>query len=202
MLWYYIRDVLQEDEFLAGLQEKAQLATESTGWEFAVAGLLDVNVYHRLATVGFPLGILPRGETICVHAVTHPHGVSWWILPLPISDTLTRCLERIPSTEDGRRLEISDVPHAREDWALCLCQGATSGEDRPWPHCRPWNHLRRLKQERRAFDQVAASRACSPRRLGCVGPSAMCEGKTTARETADVGTSRQGTRGDRPGSVY
>lgn len=75
MLWYYTRDILKEDELLSGLQEKAYLAQESTGWEFAVIGILDVNVYIRLATVGLELGILPRGETICAHTVTQPPGV-------------------------------------------------------------------------------------------------------------------------------
>ncbi|KAJ5771983.1 hypothetical protein N7520_002512 [Penicillium odoratum] len=85
VLWYYTRDILQEHEFLAGLQEKVQLATESTGWEYAVAGFLDINVYHRLATVGLPLGILPRGETICGHAVTQPPG-SVFFLPKMVED--------------------------------------------------------------------------------------------------------------------
>ncbi len=75
MLWYYGRDLENEPELLAGLQEKACLAQESSGWEFAVVGLLDVNVYIRLATVGLKLGILPRGETICAHTVTQPPGV-------------------------------------------------------------------------------------------------------------------------------
>lgn len=75
MLWYYTRDILKEHEFLSGLQEKAHLAQESTGWEFAVIGILDVNFYIRLATVGLQLGILPRGETICAHTVTQTPGV-------------------------------------------------------------------------------------------------------------------------------
>jgi hypothetical protein len=75
MLWYYTRDIFNEDDFLSGLQEKVCLAQESTGWEFAVIGILDVNYYIRLATIGLPLGILPRGETICAHTVTQPPGV-------------------------------------------------------------------------------------------------------------------------------
>ena len=75
MLWYYTRDLDKEPEFLAGLQEKACLAQESSGWEYAVIGLLDVNVYIRLATVGLQLAILPRGETLCAHTVTQPPGV-------------------------------------------------------------------------------------------------------------------------------
>jgi hypothetical protein len=75
MLWYYTRGILHEPEFLSGLQEKAYLAQESTGWEYVVIGLLDVNYYHRLVTVGLPLAILPRGETICAHTVTRPPGV-------------------------------------------------------------------------------------------------------------------------------
>ena len=76
MLWYYTRDVLKEEEFLSGLQEKAYLAKESAGWEFAIIGILDINVYIRLATVGVQLGILPRGETLCAHTVIQPPGVS------------------------------------------------------------------------------------------------------------------------------
>lgn len=77
VLWYYTRDILQEDEFLAGVQEKAKLAQESTGWDYAVIGILDVDVYIRLATVGLELGILPRGETLCAHTVTQPPGVCY-----------------------------------------------------------------------------------------------------------------------------
>lgn len=75
MLWYYARDLDNEPELLAGLQEKACLAQESSGWEYAVVGVLDVNVYIRLATVGLQLAILPRGETLCAHTVTQPPGV-------------------------------------------------------------------------------------------------------------------------------
>ncbi|KAM3508307.1 hypothetical protein MY11210_006776 [Beauveria gryllotalpidicola] len=80
MLWYYGRHLENEPEFLAGLQEKACLAQESSGWEFSVIGLLDVNVYIRLAAVGLKLGILPRGETICAHTVTQPPG-SVFLMP-------------------------------------------------------------------------------------------------------------------------
>lgn len=75
MLWYYTRDIEAEAELLAGLQEKADLAKECTGWQFAVIGILDIHVYIRLATHGLQLGILPRGETICAHTVTRPPGV-------------------------------------------------------------------------------------------------------------------------------
>ena len=75
MLWYYTRDIFKETEFLSGLQEKLDVAHETTGWEFAIIGILDVNFYTRLATVGVPLGILPRGETLCAHTVTQPPGV-------------------------------------------------------------------------------------------------------------------------------
>lgn len=75
MLWYYTRDLDEHPELLAGLQEKACLAQENSGWEYAVVGLLDVNVYIRLATVGLQLAILPRGETLCAHTVTQPPGV-------------------------------------------------------------------------------------------------------------------------------
>ena len=75
MLWYYTRDIINETEFLSGLQEKVHIAQESTGWDFSIIGILDLNFYIRLATVGVPLGILPRGETICAHTVAQPPGV-------------------------------------------------------------------------------------------------------------------------------
>ena len=75
MLWYYAQDLDSNPDFLTGLQEKACLAQESSGWEYAVIGILDVNVYIRLATVGLDLAILPRGETLCAHTVTQPPGV-------------------------------------------------------------------------------------------------------------------------------
>ena len=75
MLWYYTRDIFKEKEFLSGLQEKVCIAKESTGWDCAIVGILDINFYTRLATVGTPLGILPRGETICGHVVAQPPGV-------------------------------------------------------------------------------------------------------------------------------
>lgn len=76
MLWYHTRDILDDHEFLDGLQKKASFAQESTGWEFAVIGIQDVNYYIRLAVVGLELGILPRGETLCAHTVTQPPSVS------------------------------------------------------------------------------------------------------------------------------
>jgi hypothetical protein len=76
MLWYYTRGIEEETELLAGLQEKADLAKECTGWQFSVVGILDFDVYIRLATHGLQLGILPRGETLCAHTVTQPPGVS------------------------------------------------------------------------------------------------------------------------------
>ncbi|ETS76073.1 hypothetical protein PFICI_11460 [Pestalotiopsis fici W106-1] len=85
MLWYYTRNIFDESEFLCGLKEKVFLAQESTGWEFAVIGLLDINIYIRLATIGLPLGDLPRGETICAHTVIQPPG-SVFLLPNMLED--------------------------------------------------------------------------------------------------------------------
>ncbi|KAJ6025005.1 hypothetical protein N7540_005802 [Penicillium herquei] len=106
MLWYYTRDVLKEEEFLSGLQEKAHLATESTGWEYAIIGILDMDVYIRLATVGVHLGILPRGETICAHTVTQPPG-SVFHLPSLMEDWRFR---ECPYLEQGGIYAYAGVP--------------------------------------------------------------------------------------------
>ncbi|KAH6963330.1 putative histidine kinase HHK3p [Fusarium avenaceum] len=106
MLWYYTRDLDNEPELLAGLQEKACLAQENSGWEFAVIGLLDANVYIRLATVGLELSILPRGETICAHTVTQPPG-NVFLLPNMLEDWRFR---ECPYVEQGGLVAYAGVP--------------------------------------------------------------------------------------------
>ncbi|KAM6536038.1 hypothetical protein FALCPG4_005558 [Fusarium falciforme] len=106
MLWYYTRDIINEPELLAGLQEKACLAQESTGWEYAVIGVLDVNVYIRLATVGLELAILPRGETLCAHTVTQPPG-NVFLLPNMMEDWRFR---ESPYVEQGGLTAYAGVP--------------------------------------------------------------------------------------------
>ncbi|KAI0158114.1 hypothetical protein GGR57DRAFT_35765 [Xylariaceae sp. FL1272] len=80
MLWYYTRDILDQHEFLRGLQEKLAVAHESSGWEYVVIGGLDINVYIRLAAFGLLLAILPRGETTCSHTISQPPG-SVFLMP-------------------------------------------------------------------------------------------------------------------------
>ncbi|KAL4728245.1 hypothetical protein ACLX1H_004987 [Fusarium chlamydosporum] len=106
MLWYYASDLEEEPELLAGLQEKACLAQENSGWEFAVVGLLDVNVYIRLATVGLQLAILPRGETLCAHTVTQPPG-NVFLLPNMLEDWRFR---ESPYVEQGGLIAYAGVP--------------------------------------------------------------------------------------------
>ncbi|OPB41145.1 histidine kinase HHK3 [Trichoderma guizhouense] len=106
MLWYYTRDILSETEFLSGLQEKAHLAQESTGWEFVVIGILDVNYYIRLASIGLPLAILPRGETLCAHTVTQPPG-NVFLLPNMMEDWRFR---NSPYVESGGLRAYAGAP--------------------------------------------------------------------------------------------
>ncbi|CAH0045330.1 unnamed protein product [Clonostachys solani] len=106
MLWYYTRGILDEPEFRAGLQEKVQLAQESTGWEFAIAGILDINFYIRIATVGVAISILPRGETLCAHTVTQPPG-SIFLLPNMLEDWR---FQKSPYIESGGLLAYAGAP--------------------------------------------------------------------------------------------
>ncbi|KAJ5114028.1 histidine kinase HHK3 [Penicillium angulare] len=106
VLWYFTRDVIKEDEFLSGLQQKVHLAQESAGWEFAVIGILDVDMYTRLATVGLELGNLPRGETICAHTVTQPPG-NVFLLPNLMEDWR---FQRCPYLESGGLVAYAGVP--------------------------------------------------------------------------------------------
>ncbi|EKJ70893.1 hypothetical protein FPSE_08944 [Fusarium pseudograminearum CS3096] len=102
----YPRDLDEHPELLAGLQEKACLAQENSGWEYAVVGLLDVNVYIRLATVGLQLAILPRGETLCAHTVTQPPG-NVFLLPNMLEDWRYR---ESPCVEHGGLIAYAGVP--------------------------------------------------------------------------------------------
>ncbi|CAH0032904.1 unnamed protein product [Clonostachys rhizophaga] len=106
MLWYYTRGILDEPEFRAGLQEKVQLAQESTGWEFAIVGILDINFYIRIATVGVPVSILPRGETLCAHTVTQPPG-SIFLLPNMLEDWR---YQKSPYAESGGLQAYAGAP--------------------------------------------------------------------------------------------
>ncbi|KAF2011262.1 histidine kinase HHK3 [Aaosphaeria arxii CBS 175.79] len=79
MLWYYTRGSLEDVELQSRLQEKAHLASETIGWEFVVIGLLDHNTYTRLVTVGVPLAVLPRRETMCAHTINQPHDTPFML---------------------------------------------------------------------------------------------------------------------------
>ncbi|KAK6222715.1 hypothetical protein LQW54_000896 [Pestalotiopsis sp. IQ-011] len=125
MLWYYTRDIFNESEFLCGLQEKLLLAQESTGWECVVIGLLDMDVYVRLATIGPPLAVLPRGETICAHTVTQPPR-SVFLLPDLMEDWRFR---NCPYVESGGLMAYGGVPLRLQNGddeavglgSLCVC---------------------------------------------------------------------------------
>ncbi|KAL3493510.1 hypothetical protein BJX62DRAFT_200187 [Aspergillus germanicus] len=131
MLWYYTRGIEEETELLAGLQEKADLAKECTGWQFSVVGILDIDVYIRLATHGLQLGILPRGETLCAHTVTQPPG-SVFLLPELQEDWRFRTC---PYLEQGGLYAYAGVPlRLRHESGVTvglgsLCVASSKAED-------------------------------------------------------------------------
>lgn len=84
MLWYYTRDLTKDDDLLRRLQDKVDLVKEFIGWEFAICGLMDNDVYTRLVTAGLPLAVLPRRESTCAHTILQPSGVST-ILPVSLA---------------------------------------------------------------------------------------------------------------------
>ncbi|KAL3954638.1 hypothetical protein ACCO45_010201 [Purpureocillium lilacinum] len=116
MLWYYTRDLLDETEFLSGLQEKTSLAPG-----FVVIGILDVNFYIRLASIGLPLAILPRGETICAHTVTQPPG-SVFLLPNMMEDWRFR---ESPYVESGGLKAYAGAPlRLQNESGECVALGS------------------------------------------------------------------------------
>lgn len=87
LLWYYTstNDLMEDEQFLLGLQQKLDLVQAFMGWDFAIMGLLSEDVYTRIATAGLPLAILPRRESTCSHTINQPPG-SVFMLPNMASD--------------------------------------------------------------------------------------------------------------------
>ena len=75
MLWYYTKGITEDQELLHRIQEKVDLVNDFFGWEFALCGLMDNDVYERLATSNLPLAILPRRECTCAHTLQQNPGV-------------------------------------------------------------------------------------------------------------------------------
>ncbi|KAI9164118.1 histidine kinase HHK3 [Paramyrothecium foliicola] len=106
MLWYYTRNIASDAELLTRLQDKACLARDTVGWEFAIVGLLGLNEYTRLATKGLPLAILPRRESTCAHTINQPPG-SVFLLPNMADDWRFR---GSPHVEIGGLRSYAGVP--------------------------------------------------------------------------------------------
>jgi len=75
MLWYYTRNIEQDQKLMQKLTDKIDLVKEFMGWDFAIVGILSNNNYIRIATSGLPLAILPRRESTCSHTVNQQSGV-------------------------------------------------------------------------------------------------------------------------------
>ncbi|KAK7414977.1 hypothetical protein QQX98_006210 [Neonectria punicea] len=176
MLWYYTRDIFKETEFLSGLQEKVQLAKDSTDWEFAVIGIQDVNFYIRLATIGLPLAILPRGETICAHTVTQPPG-NVFMLPNMMEDWRFR---GSPYVESGGLRAYAGAPLRLQDesgncvglGSLCVASSTSQGpltktQQHTLAHLADWvvsdmvqcARSRRQRARRRMAELIATAQA-------------------------------------------
>ncbi|KAF4556356.1 Response regulator receiver domain-containing protein 4 [Elsinoe fawcettii] len=71
MLWYYTRDLVEDQDLLDRLQVKVNLLKDFIGWDIAILGLLENHAYRRVVTSGIGLARLPRRESPCSHIV---HG--------------------------------------------------------------------------------------------------------------------------------
>ena len=80
ILWYYTSYLKDNEDVVQRLREKVKTLQSIIGWEFVICGLLENNVYRRVATAGVPLAILPRREATCAHTVQYTAGVSY---PIP-----------------------------------------------------------------------------------------------------------------------
>lgn len=75
-LWYYTREVREDTLLLDTLQTIVNMVQSYFAWDCVIVGLVEQDVYTRLATAGCPLAVLPRRESTCAHTVMHdPHTV-------------------------------------------------------------------------------------------------------------------------------
>ena len=116
MLWYYTRDLEQDDDLIRRLQDKVDLIKEFIGWEFVICGLVDNDIYKRLVTVGLPLAILPRRESTCSHTILQSSGVSLRSGIPRILPATNICLVCFFHFQHGRRLAISRFASCRKRW--------------------------------------------------------------------------------------
>ncbi|KAF4537396.1 Histidine kinase hhk3p [Lasiodiplodia theobromae] len=84
MLWYYTKDIADDEELLQKLQGIVRLVRSFIGWEYVIMGILSENTYHRLVTHGVPLAILPRRESTCAHTINQTFGL--FVLPNMLGD--------------------------------------------------------------------------------------------------------------------
>lgn len=73
--WYYTRGMAQDTELLERIQDKVNLVRDFLGWEIALCGLLDNDVFERLVSAGMLPGTVRRMESPCSHTIAQPPGV-------------------------------------------------------------------------------------------------------------------------------
>lgn len=79
MLWYYTRDLHGDQELLQRMQQKVDLLRSIIGWDIAICGLIENDIFERLTTSGVPLARLPRRESPCSHTIQQPAGSVFFV---------------------------------------------------------------------------------------------------------------------------
>lgn len=73
-LWYYTRGIHADHTFLKHLQGFADFVQILTERDYAVIGLLDLDVYSQIAASEGPLMFASRQRTICSHTILQEPG--------------------------------------------------------------------------------------------------------------------------------
>ncbi|KAL0260526.1 hypothetical protein SLS55_004215 [Diplodia seriata] len=84
MMWYYTKDIAEDEELLQRLQGIIKLVRSFIGWDFVIMGIMSENTYQRLVTDGVPLALLPRRESTCAHTINQDCGL--FVLPNMLAD--------------------------------------------------------------------------------------------------------------------
>ena len=79
MLWYYTKGLHEDQEILQKMKQKVDLLKSIVGWDIAICGLIENDIFERLTTSGVPLARLPRRESPCSHTIQQPAGSVFFV---------------------------------------------------------------------------------------------------------------------------
>ncbi|KAJ1325840.1 two-component system, NarL family, sensor histidine kinase BarA [Microdochium nivale] len=121
MFWYYTFGILDDANLHARLADKTLLASQTSGWDIALIGLVDMNTFTRIASQGVEPTVMPRRNSPCAHIVNQaPDSVL--LVPDMLEDW--RFAQSPTAQYDGTRAYAAAPLHFRTDSGESLMFGS------------------------------------------------------------------------------